>query len=358
MNKSLLNESIATRELKSLYETSRFGICLLDHEYRYIRLNQYLADINNLPISDHLGRKFEEVSSQLSDKVVSILQDVRQTGQAVQRVKLAASDSHGFYCNQEWRVDVIPITVDDASISFFSVRIHDIAETQQEVIRKNAASNSKLVHEFRNFLAPILTAAQLFKRAEKLNSDGVVWAVQTIENQIRQLTRLMNELGDFSQMALGDLQINKQKLDLKALVEMAVETHRSEYYSHGLGLSVSLPDHSIFISGDSARLSQIMLVVLSRIAKHAPESGQLFIELQGLDGDAILHMTCKGTNILKPAETSFVDPLETPAWDPVMSMELGLIEGLMELHGGKINSVANNSRGFVNEIILSLPLIV
>ncbi len=46
--------------LDSLFETCPIGLVMLDEELRYVHLNQALADMDGLPIEDHIGRHMEE----------------------------------------------------------------------------------------------------------------------------------------------------------------------------------------------------------------------------------------------------------------------------------------------------------
>ncbi|MEU8912699.1 SpoIIE family protein phosphatase [Streptomyces nigrescens] len=47
--------------LDALFETCPIGLVMLDEELRYAHLNQGLADINGLPIEEHLGRHITEI---------------------------------------------------------------------------------------------------------------------------------------------------------------------------------------------------------------------------------------------------------------------------------------------------------
>ncbi|MET9896233.1 SpoIIE family protein phosphatase [Streptomyces sp. NPDC006465] len=46
--------------LDSLFETCPIGLVMLDEDLRYVHLNQALADMDGLPIEDHIGRRMEE----------------------------------------------------------------------------------------------------------------------------------------------------------------------------------------------------------------------------------------------------------------------------------------------------------
>lgn len=47
--------------LDALFETCPIGLVLLDEELRYVHLNQALADMDGLPIQEHIGRRMEDI---------------------------------------------------------------------------------------------------------------------------------------------------------------------------------------------------------------------------------------------------------------------------------------------------------
>src|SRR4029078_13641497 len=59
VNRDLALERLA--EIEAYYNTAPVGLCVLDTELRYVRINQRLAEINGLPVSAHLGRTIQEI---------------------------------------------------------------------------------------------------------------------------------------------------------------------------------------------------------------------------------------------------------------------------------------------------------
>ncbi len=48
-------------EVESVYNSAPVGLCILDRELRFIRLNQRLADMNGIPVEEHIGRTPREI---------------------------------------------------------------------------------------------------------------------------------------------------------------------------------------------------------------------------------------------------------------------------------------------------------
>ena len=65
------------------------GLAFADRELRCIRINQYLADIDGLPIEEHLGRRFRDLVPQIAESIESDLQEVFATGRPVSGREIA-----------------------------------------------------------------------------------------------------------------------------------------------------------------------------------------------------------------------------------------------------------------------------
>jgi PAS domain S-box-containing protein len=57
-------------ELTAIFDAAPIGLCVLDRELRYVRINSLLAEINGLPIEDHIGKTVSEVVPDLTDQVL------------------------------------------------------------------------------------------------------------------------------------------------------------------------------------------------------------------------------------------------------------------------------------------------
>ena len=74
-----------------------------------------------------------------------------------------------------------------------------------------------LAHELRNPLAPIRNAVELIRLAAPTETK-VRWAADVTDRQVRQLTRLVDELLDVARISQGKVVLQAQCLDLVTLV--------------------------------------------------------------------------------------------------------------------------------------------
>src|SRR5438552_3919631 len=124
-----------------------------------------------------------------------------------------------------------------------------------------------LAHELRNPLAPIGNALQLLH----LQGDPAAearWALGVIDRQLRQLTRLIDDLLDLARITGNKLELRKRRLDLADVLGAALETSRPVLEAHGHDLIVALPPGPVPLDGDLTRLAQVVANLLNNAAKY------------------------------------------------------------------------------------------
>ena len=85
MLRALNEESIELQlaELEQLYANAPAGLGFVDRQHRFIRLNERLAKINGLPVSEHLGRRLSDIVPELSEVLQPIIEQVIRSGEPV-----------------------------------------------------------------------------------------------------------------------------------------------------------------------------------------------------------------------------------------------------------------------------------
>ena len=71
-----INYSGQLAELENIYQSVPIGLNVLDRDLRFVRINQLLAEINGLPVADHVGRTVQEVLPDLADVAEQMLRPI------------------------------------------------------------------------------------------------------------------------------------------------------------------------------------------------------------------------------------------------------------------------------------------
>src|SRR3954451_19636506 len=74
--------------LDTLFATAPVGLAFFDHELRYMRINEALAQINGLSVAEHLGRSINEVLPEAGQDVVCHIRHVLESGEPLTDVEV------------------------------------------------------------------------------------------------------------------------------------------------------------------------------------------------------------------------------------------------------------------------------
>ncbi len=236
-----------------------------------------------------------------------------------------------------------------ATASLYGALQVEIAERRQAEARLEEASRRKdeflamLAHELRNPLAPIRNAVELIRLAAPAEAK-VRWAADVTDRQVRQLTRLVDELLDVARISQGKVVLQTQCLDLVTLVTQSIDSQRDMMHQRHQTLTLSLPDKPVNLNGDATRLAQVVNNLLSNAIKYTPEGGALSVSVSHAQGGgefALLEVSDNGIGIDAELLPHVFELFEQGkrALDRTqggLGVGLTLVQRLVQLHGGEV----------------------
>jgi signal transduction histidine kinase len=198
-----------------------------------------------------------------------------------------------------------------------------------------------LAHHIRNPLTSILTAAELLKEPGGREPELVEWAGVTIERQARQLNQIVTDLLDFSRVARSELRLGHEVVDLKALVQDAVEDCRPLAEKQRQTLGLQLPEGALCVLGDRLRLRQIMDNLLGNAVKFTPTGGEVTVAARLEAGEAVIRVRDTGIGLEPPQLerifAPFLNARSSKSSDRAgLGVGLALSRGLADIHRGSL----------------------
>jgi signal transduction histidine kinase/CheY-like chemotaxis protein len=216
-----------------------------------------------------------------------------------------------------------------------------------------------LSHELRNPLAPICTAIELMRMPEA-PKPMVERALGAAERQVQHMTHLLNDLLDVSRITQGKVELKPELVDLKSVVEHAVQTTDRIVKARKHRLSVSLPPHPVRLVADATRLSQIVANLLHNAAKYTDEGGRIDLSAAVEGDDVVLRVKDDGIGIRAELLPRVFDVFvqAEPTSDRAqggLGLGLTLVKKLVEMHGGRVEA---RSAGLHHgsEFVVHVPL--
>jgi two-component system, sensor histidine kinase len=229
-----------------------------------------------------------------------------------------------------------------------------------EETRRNNAFMAVLSHELRNSLSGIRSAAGILRRDVSANPSAVKARV-LIERQVDQMTRLVEDLMDLTQIRSGQLRLQRERIDLCALVAQSVQTVELALQQRSHRLTLSAPDAPVWLQADATRLEQVFVNLLVNAAKYTAAGGDIRLSVATEKGEAIVRISDTGigiaADVLPKVFDLFVqaDPSSSRASIAGLGIGLALVRSLVESHGGRVSAASPGlERG--SEFTVRLPL--
>lgn len=205
-----------------------------------------------------------------------------------------------------------------------------------------------LSHELRTPLNAILGWCQLL-REPSFRSVNQSRAVDTIERNARAQAQIIDDLLDLSRIVSGKIRLNMAPLRLDEAVRLAVDVVQPAASAKRIQLNVTLDALAPIISGDSARIQQILWNLLTNAIKFTPSGGNISVTLEYIDERAVLTISDSGIGInseFLPHVFHRFRQAETGSTRQYGGLGIGLsiVRNLVEMHGGSIevNSAGTN----------------
>jgi signal transduction histidine kinase/CheY-like chemotaxis protein len=216
-----------------------------------------------------------------------------------------------------------------------------------------------LGHELRNPLAPLLTGLELLK-ASGIDDPRVTQTRIVMERQIHHLIRLVDDLLEVSRITRGLIEIQREPLDLGAILQSVVDTARPVMEASRHELALTVPDEPVSVSGDLVRLTQVFSNLLTNAAKYTNPGGRIQIALDQEDGRARVSVRDNGIGLAPEQLTTIFDMFtqvdrSNRRAQGGLGIGLTLVRSLVQLHGGQVEAHSAGP-GMGSEFVVTLPM--
>ncbi|HEY9405809.1 MAG TPA: response regulator [Pyrinomonadaceae bacterium] len=216
-----------------------------------------------------------------------------------------------------------------------------------------------LSHELRTPLTAILGWTHLI-RGGNLDASMMTRALETIERNARSQSQLIDDLLDVSRIITGKLMLDFRPVELASIIEATIDTVRPMAEAKSIRVQPQLRTSHCVVSGDPARLQQVVWNLFSNAVKFTPEGGSIEVGLTCNEQHVELEVSDTGQGISQDFLPYIFDRFRqadgtTTRKHGGLGLGLAIVRHLVELHGGTI-SAHSDGDGLGATFTLSLPL--
>ncbi|MBC5785071.1 response regulator [Ramlibacter sp. USB13] len=343
------------RDTENILESIGEAFISLDRQWRFTYVNAEAERINGVPREQLLGRDHWEVYPEaVGTEVERRLRSVMATG--------VPDHFENHYAPWDRWFEISCYPVEEGGITVYYRDISDrkrADEIAREAERRKDEFIATLAHELRNPLAPIRAALQVLHRTPDAAAASRMREV--MERQVNHMVRLVDDLMDVARISRGKLELRCQRVQVREVVDAALETSRPLFERARHQLTVTTPDAHLWIDADPTRLAQVISNLLNNAAKYTPDGGEIRLEVQRAnEGQLRIAVSDNGAGIA-PQLLPHVFDMFAQGHDTIeraqggLGIGLTLVHQLVRLHGGEVTA-SSPGLGFGSTFTVTLPL--
>jgi PAS domain S-box-containing protein len=328
-------------EIEMIYRTAPVGLCLLDRDLRFVRINDRLAEINGLPAAAHIGRTVREILPSLADEVEPLMRRVLRTGEPLHDLELVGETAAQPGVKRIWLESWAPLVGRDGQVLGINIMAEEVTQRRNgEKLREAFAG--LLSHELRTPITTIYGAAKLLSRAAR--QEGTASLLEDIEAEADRLNQMVEDMLVLSRSEHGALDLPAEPLLVAREVAEVVERVRQRYPRITVRneVDVRLPP----VGADRTALHQVLVNLLTNAAKYA--GGEVVVN--ATNGGSFVEVSVDDAGpgfAAEEADRLFELFYRAPGAASASGSGIGLfvVKSLVEAMGGTIHALPRKPRG-------------
>ena len=214
-------------------------------------------------------------------------------------------------------------------------------------------------HELRTPLNAILGWTQLM-RTGRQDQALLERGLDIISRNTRAQAQLIADLLDISRIVSGKLRLETQSVDLRTLLDDAIEAVASDAEAKGIAINRLAHDTIGTVAGDAARLQQAIWNLLSNAIKFTPAGGRIEVSLTQEAETVEISVRDTGVGIRPDVLPQVFDRFHQADQSITrrfggLGLGLSIVKHLVELHGGSVQA-ESPGEGEGATFVIRLPI--
>ena len=228
-------------------------------------------------------------------------------------------------------------------------QLHTANRTKDEFL-------SMLGHEFRNPLAPIVSALELVRQHDDGRSTR---ELNIIDRHVRHMLSMVDDLLDVVRITQGTVELELHTVEIALALQKALATTALRFEQKKQHLRVDVRPHDLQVNADEARLVQIVVILLTNATQYTPAGGEVSLTAVAEGDEFVIRVCDNGVGIELALEPKIFDLFAQGArsFDRSaggLGLGLALVRNLVELHGGSV-AMHSGGRDRGSEFTVRLP---
>jgi two-component system cell cycle sensor histidine kinase PleC len=252
---------------------------------------------------------------------------------------------------------IVRTKIDSRTLETKLLELELAASTEANRAKSQFLTN--MSHELRTPLNAVLGFSEII-RDQSLGpaaTDNYRDYANDIHLAGEQLLRIVNDVLDISKLEAGKLELHEGEVDLRTIIQAAVNLINQSAFEVGVALAIALPPELPQLMADELRVKQMLLNLLSNAVKFSNRGG--IVTVGGAlraDGCLAVWVSDTGIGMSETDIATAMQPFRQVANSLTRSREgiglgLSLVDGFVALHGGHLELTSTPSSGTTVAIV-------
>lgn len=230
-------------------------------------------------------------------------------------------------------------------------------EMQLSKMKSDFVSN--VSHELRTPLSLIRMFAETLELKRVPSEEKKMQYYRIISNESNRLTRMINNILDFSRIEAGRKEFHLQKTNLTDIVHDILNSYRFHLNQKGFELQEEIDENLPSILADPEAVSQAFINILENAVKYSTEIKSIIVRLNPVNDQVVLQVEDKGIGIEKTYQQKIFDKFYRVGDSLVHNTKgsglgLTLVKFIMDYHHGNVTVQSKPGEGSTFSLIFPI----
>ncbi len=267
------------RQVEAVLHSLQDGVIVTSAYNEIVMANETAARVLGFDLGESMHRAIEQVIQ--DHRLCQLIRETRENSSFVDRrhvehkIELRGEEAEG-QTERHYEVTMLCVENHKHEVGGVVTILHDLTR-EREISQMKSDFVSKASHELRTPLSSIRAYVEMLVDGEATDEDSRREFYRIIQNETDRLGRLIDNMLNISRIEAGIVQIEREPVDIKQLIDRAVATIEPQASAKNISVHTKKAPVDLTVEGDADMLYQVVLNLLSNAVKYTPDGGRVTV---------------------------------------------------------------------------------
>jgi len=221
---------------------------------------------------------------------------------------------------------------------------------EMELVKLKSDFVSNVSHELRTPLSLIRMFAETLEMGRLTNEEKKREYYTTILQETERLTRLVNNILNFSRMEAGKKEYHFEPIDVNGIISAVLDTYQLRLHTEGFTPEIELSHGLPFLSADKEAISEAIINVLDNAVKYSDKDKYLRIGTGTSAHGIFIEIEDHGIGIAPSHHEKIFETFYRVSSGLVHNTKgsglgLALVKHIIDAHAGTVKVISSPGKG-------------